>query len=505
MAGETDGKPQDPAARDTGSGDSDDRAARAAGRRGRGTGRREPATIELQAETIAEAASTAVPEDPHIAAVERAAPPAEPVVPAADLPPVPHPFGLPEATHAAATDASAGPDAVIGSPAAAGASGGTAAGDQPAGQVAQAAAGTGSDDTRSAAERTDEPVAARAPLPETVEAPAAQSTLAHDIPASAPMPPPASAGRGAGRGAALALGLVGGVLGAGLVAIVMTLVGPGADTPDRLTALETAVGDKASRRVTDALDKRAQAAETALQGLRGDLSGLAGRPQVAPGEVTTLGQRVDRLDRAIAQLAARPAATGDAQAQAPVQLPPVVVAGRESAALAVAMLIRDAVARGAPFARELAALEAGGADPALVARLKPFAAGGAPQAPALAAAFAPLAAELARVPDPGASAGVVDRVTALIGGAVRIRPVGEPAGEKPGAVGARAETALRRGDLAAALKDLEALPGEARAPVQPFVDRLRARVAAGQAADTLVAAAVEQVLAATASPGVPTR
>jgi hypothetical protein len=88
---------------------------------------------------------------------------------------------------------------------------------------------------------------------------------------------------------------------------------------------------------------------------------------------------------------------------------------------------------------------------------------------------------------------------------VRIRPVGEPAGEKPGAIGARAETALKRGDLAAALKDLDTLPAESKGAVQPFVDRLRARVAAGQAADSLVAAAVEQVIAATASSGVPTR
>jgi hypothetical protein len=374
-----------------------------------------------------------------------------------------------------------------------------------AGKVDSTTEATGIDAEKGLTHSNDDVAAARVPLAEAEDAQAAPTAALRESPAAAPLPPPAPVARGAGRGAALALGLVGGVLGAGLVALVMTLVGPGADTPDRLTALETAVGDKATRRVTDALDKRAQAAEAALQGLRGDLSGLAGRPQVAPGDVTMLGQRVDRLDRAIAQLAARPATTGDAQPQAPVPLPPVVVAGRESAALAVAMLIRDAVARGAPFGRELAALEAGGADPALVTQLKPFAAAGAPQAPALATAFAPLAAQLARVPDPGSSAGVMDRVTALIGGAVRIRPIGEAAGEKPGAVGARAEAALKRGDLAVALKDLEALPAEARAPVQPFVDRLRARVAAGQAADTLVAAAVEQVIAATASSGVPTR
>ncbi len=241
----------------------------------------------------------------------------------------------------------------------------------------------------------------------------------------------------------LGLGLVGGAVGAGLVALLLALAGPNADTPDRLTALEASVGDKATRRTAEALEKRAQTAEQALQALRGDLAALQSRPQLAPGDLTPLTQRIDRLDRAVAQLAARPAGGGEAAAAAPVPLPPVVVAGKESAALAVAMLIRDAVGRGTPYARELAALEASGADAAQVARLKPLAASGAPQAPALAAAFAPLAATLARGPEPAPNAGVVDRMTALIGGAVRIRPVGEAAGETPAAVGARAEAALR--------------------------------------------------------------
>ena len=478
MAGETDGKPRDPTDKDTatpaapadsasGSLAPDD-PTRAAGRRGRGAARREPATIDLEAGSVAEGTGVAVP------AVEPSAS-AEPAP--ADMPEPP----LVAAAEAAASSAAPMADASTG----------------------PASAGDADIDRAPDAPRPDDAAAAAAQErePELSGIAASPADRAPVPPPPAP-PPPA---RRPGPGAPVAVGLAGGVIGAGLVALLMSLVGPGADTPDRLTALETAVGDRATRRTVEALEKRAQAAEAALQGLRGDLSGLAGRPQVAPGDVTMLGQRVDRLDRAVAQLAARPAPSGDAQAQAPVQLPPVVVAGRESAALAVAMLIRDAVSRGAPFARELAALQAGGADPALAARLKPFAESGAPQAPALAATFAPQAAALARPPDPGASAGVVDRVTALIGGAVRIRPVGEPAGEKPGAIGARAETALKRGDLAAALKDLDTLPAESRATVQPFVDRLRARVAAGQAADSLVAAAVEQVIAATASSGVPTR
>jgi hypothetical protein len=462
MAGDTDGKPRDPADKD---------ATAAGGRRSRGVARREPTTIDLAPVSVTEVAAAESPSGGATTAdVATAATDPEP---ATGADPMARPD--PSSPDALTSGPEPAPPATTDTP---------TANVEPPTETADAAPPAGDPDPVRASER---------PAPEDSVAPA---------PPPMPAPPPA---RRPGLAAPLAVGLAGGVIGAGLVALVMSLIGPGADTPDRLTALETAVGDRATRRTTEALEKRAQAAETALQGLRGDLTGLAARPQVAPGDVTMLGQRVDRLDRAVAQLAARPAPSGEAQAQAPVQLPPVVVAGRESAALAVAMLIRDAVSRGTPFARELAALEAGGADPALAARLKPFAQSGAPPAPALAAAFAPQAAALARMPDPGASAGVVDRVTALIGGAVRIRPVGEPAGEKPGAIGARAETALKRGDLAAALKDLETLPAESKAGVQPFVDRLRARVAAGQAADSLVTAAVEQVIAVTASSGVPTR
>ncbi|MHB2168425.1 COG4223 family protein [Alsobacter sp. R-9] len=311
--------------------------------------------------------------------------------------------------------------------------------------------------------------------------------------------------RGPSVGVPIAMGIVGGIIGAGLIGSVLMLVGPFADLPDRLTSIETNVGDRAPRKAMEAVEKRAQAAEAALQSLRTDLTALAGRPQVAPGDITALTQRIERLDRATAQLASRAPAPADGSAPPPAPLPPVVVAGKESAALAVAMLIRDAVGRGAPYGRELAALEAGGADAATVAKLKPFAASGAPQAPALATAFAPLAVSLASGPAAPANAGVVDRVSTFLSGVVRVRPIGEATGEKPAAIGARAEAALRRGDLAAAAKDLEALPPESRATVQPFLDRLKARLAAGQAADALVATAVEQVIAATAASGVPTR
>ena len=70
---------------------------------------------------------------------------------------------------------------------------------------------------------------------------------------------------------------------------------------------------------------------------------------------------------------------------------------------------------------------------------------------------------------------------------MKVRPVGNAQGEDAPAIAARAEAALRRGDLAAALDALQRLPEADRRQAQPFIDTLTARVAAGQAADALVA------------------
>ena len=58
-----------------------------------------------------------------------------------------------------------------------------------------------------------------------------------------------------------------------------------------------------------------------------------------------------------------------------------------------------------------------------------------------------------------------------------IRRVGEDAGSaEPGAVLARAETALNQGDLAAAIKEVEALPTPARDAYAGWLDDARARL-----------------------------
>ena len=60
--------------------------------------------------------------------------------------------------------------------------------------------------------------------------------------------------------------------------------------------------------------------------------------------------------------------------------------------------------------------------------------------------------------------------------AVSIRRIGEDAASaEPGAVLARAEAALNQGDLAAAIKEVEALPTPARDAYAGWLDDARAR------------------------------
>ncbi|MGL4443418.1 MAG: COG4223 family protein, partial [Alsobacter sp.] len=317
---------------------------------------------------------------------------------------------------------------------------------------------------------------------------------------SAPSVPITRSGDRQGYMGPATAGLIGGLVGAGILAAGLFAFGPAGDLGDRLSAMESALGDKATRRNVEAVDKRASTVEAALQSVRSDVDKLSGRP--APPDIGPVNSRIDRLERRLAEVASRPAepATGPAL-PAP---PPRPAAAPETARLAVSMLVRDAVSRGAPYGNEIAALETAGADPQAVARLKPFAQTGAPTPAKLAADFAPLGEKLARAPQPS-SDGVMDRISATLSRVVKVRPVGNAQGEDSASIAARAETALRRGDLAAALEALQRLPEADRRQAQPFIDTLTARVAAGQAADALVARGVDDVLAVLKTSGVPAR
>lgn len=191
---------------------------------------------------------------------------------------------------------------------------------------------------------------------------------------------------------------------------------------------------------------------------------------------------------------APPAAKADVP-PAPVtpapEMPPApkIPAAAELAALG---LLRDAVASGKPYRAEFDAVRA-----LMQLRgplLDPLAAAadtGVVPVAVLAQRFEILATTLAREPQSGD--GVLDRLWNQATRLVEVRPAGEPRGNSRGAVVARMETKLARGDLDGALKDSEALPEDARAAAREwFVEAARRRDT-----DTLMKALIADALNAT--------
>jgi hypothetical protein len=124
--------------------------------------------------------------------------------------------------------------------------------------------------------------------------------------------------------------------------------------------------------------------------------------------------------------------------------------------------LRDAMVAGAPFEKELAAVRSMLGERA--APLAPFAQSardGLPTIATLSTRFAGLAPKLARDPEP--AEGYLARLWANAVHLVEVRPVGEVEGTSVGAIVARMEERLKRGDLAAALEEAARLPVAARA------------------------------------------
>jgi hypothetical protein len=244
---------------------------------------------------------------------------------------------------------------------------------------------------------------------------------------------------------------------------------------DAIRPVQTAVADLARRTDDNAAalrDARSQT-DAALQ------AATAARAAVGGNNVEALGNRVAALERASKTLsddvAKSLAAAGDRPLRAAV----------------TAQALRTAVERGDPFAAELSAAKALGADPKILAPLEPFAAGGLPSAAVLARRLSDVApAMLKNVAAPAPAGGFLDRLQANAERLVRIRPVDETPGDEPAAVVSRAQAKAARSDLAGAVVELNALPANVRAPAEDWIKQAEARNAAVNASRRLTADAM---------------
>lgn len=256
-------------------------------------------------------------------------------------------------------------------------------------------------------------------------------------------------------------------------AALASLQGDIAPLADRLAALEAAPAPEPppppdlSR--LDGLEDRLAAIE-ALP-VEGDASTAALAAKLAELE-RRLAAQPQGVDRAEVEAALARLAEAEAEATARAE---EATAAAEAAARAEALdRLMAAVTSGAPFEAALAAL----ADPALTDALAPFAAGVAPME-TLQAEFPDLARQVlalarAETEADGWGARVLDFLAAQTGA----RSLTPREGDDPDAILSRAEFALGEGRLADALTDLQALDPALRAPLDGWIARAEACLAA---------------------------
>jgi hypothetical protein len=338
------------------------------------------------------------------------------------------------------------------------------------------------------------------------------------------------AGGSSGRTAPYAIGLVAGASGVAAIAAALWFADlipvhdastPTAQSVDARPRADAPAMQSIQSTGTDQISARLDRIEQALQGPPRTDAALAGRVAGAEAQAKALGDSVAALTRRVDDLAvAAKTALAEADAaknaapsaaQSAVQRSDIEAVESRVAALQTAMKSLDAdlarrtsssnaddrvmrlaiaaealratVERGAPFAAELAAVKALGADPKTIAPLEPFAAQGLISTAELGRELTALTPALSHAIEP-ASGNTTSLLATLESRAqklVRITPVGTaapPAGDDVAALIGRLNADAARGDIDAALAEIAKLPDEARASAQGWADKAGARQAA---------------------------
>jgi hypothetical protein len=261
--------------------------------------------------------------------------------------------------------------------------------------------------------------------------------------------------------------------------------GADAGLGDRLAAAEAA---------TKTLSERVAAAEAATNAQAQRLTATGATEAAASDRLAALVTAVRSLTERVADLglrveeASRLARAAERQGAAVAeQAASRQVESDRSVRLAfVAMALRDAVARGEPFAAELAAAKPLTRDAAELKPVEPFATTGVPSAAALARDLTALLPSLLKGTQPPArEGGVLEALQASAERLVRIRRIDEPPGDDAGAIVARVEAQAARADVDAAVAELAKLPPDLRAPAEAWMKQAQARRAALDAANRL--------------------
>ena len=305
------------------------------------------------------------------------------------------------------------------------------------------------------------------------------------------------AGEAAGSGGRnFVAGLVGGVV---VVALAFGLEAAGvlpapggnqsAATASKVAALGNEV-DALGKSVAGLKDNPPQAAEgisNAVDALQAKVSGLSdrldklesasGTPSGASAsEISDLKNGLSQANSRIDQLSSSVDALGSK----------VAGAGKESrlAAIVAATALKSSIDRGGPFAAELKVYESVATNDQVSARLKDIADAGVRSREQLVREFGDTAdAILSAVRGNGENTGLFDRLVNSARSVVKIRPTGNVSGNSPSAIVARMETMLKAGNLKGVVDEWSSLPAPGQKASQSFIDQVKKRMIALQAAD----------------------
>lgn len=258
------------------------------------------------------------------------------------------------------------------------------------------------------------------------------------------------------------------------IAFLKKMTAPEAGTEvfsSRIAALEETLA--ALSQAPESSTAKLNAIEANIASLDSRLAVLEKRAsEIGEGDGAAFAPEIERLQSELGTVSKRLADLTDA----PKRPDP------ESPHLRAIEALREGIMEYGPFRDRLTALLAvAGGDPAVVAAVAPLSAyadQGIPTLPMLRADFDGMAAAVLETRWQKADVGWQERLLANLAGFLTIRRTGDVAGNSLEAVLARAEQALRSGDLARAVALLEKIEAPAAKAAAPWLRDAQARLAA---------------------------